>query len=545
LRETEHASVPEADMMGWLRRRGALPPPLSPDLLQPTAWFDAFGKPYFNRGANEQLLDSDGVSKGELDDFLRHAAGAPGPGGERLRPVDLILSGHGHFRTELRVGWDEEIQGGLYFMDFYTENPVRYYATRKDSVDGGKERIHIYVSKRAGQNGKPVQRTDEFPAYLTLDVPPYAAPLNDAIDKRQWWKDHRPVFLQTGALGPIESRSNTRRETAPAPPRPDISFSGFRFLTVAGPSIESIHYTRMAELRQQALTTPWELSTIITYDKNRGVGEIYQAEANGRLRRLAHHDTWRKSWTLIARGDFGGRGVIDAVFYDPSSKTGEFWEFSATGAMRRIGQHTNWRSTWTHIVPLHVRMGGTSALLFHEQPSRTSEVYGTGEGGVLELLFKPSSGVDKATHIVAVDVTGGLFTKVFSYDAAAGHAIMGAAFGNVIFQNLGRDWTMIVPGRFGGDGFTDLLFYQASTGTGEFHSISDHGEISLIRAHSGWRRSWTQIVAGNFGGGGQQSDLLFYDASTRTAEIWSVDSAGGIRRLDGLSNWGPWTHVVA
>ena len=122
---------------------------------------------------------------------------------------------------------------------------------------------------------------------------------------------------------------------------------------------------------------------------------------------------------------------------------------------------------------------------------------------------------------------------------------MGIAVGNVIFQDWPPNWTHIVSGHFGGDGFTDLLFYQASTGTGEFHSINDRGEISLIRSHSGWRRSWTHIVAGNFGGGGKQSDLLFYEASTKTAEIWGVDGTGGIRRLNVLSNFGPWTHIVA
>ena len=47
---------------------------------------------------------------------------------------------------------------------------------------------------------------------------PYADPLDRAADKRDWWSRHRPLLLQTGALGPMENNQ--------------VSFSGFRLISV-------------------------------------------------------------------------------------------------------------------------------------------------------------------------------------------------------------------------------------------------------------------------------------------------------------------------
>jgi hypothetical protein len=73
-----------------------------------------------------------------------------------------------------------------------------------------------------------------------------------------------------------------------------------------------------------------------------------------------------------------------------------------------------------------------------------------------------------------------------------------------------RDWSLIVPGRFGGSGYTDLLFYEPSTGIGEFYTTDGQGGITLQRNHQGWRRDWSLIVPGQFGGN-SYTDLLFYE----------------------------------
>lgn len=111
-------------------------------------------------------------------------------------------------------------------------------------------------------------------------------------------------------------------------------------------------------------------------------------------------------------------------------------------------------------------------------------------------------------------------------------------------NNWRGDWTHIIPGDFGGGGLTDLLFYQASTGVGEFYSVDGVGGLSLLRGYTGWRNSWTHIIPGNFGGDGR-TDLLFYDASDGTGEFYVARGPGDIVQLSVHSYWrNSWTQIV-
>lgn len=67
-------------------------------------------------------------------------------------------------------------------------------------------------------------------------MPPYGDPLNGSADPAGWWARHRPLLLQTGALGP---RENT-----------EITFSGFRLLTVRGNVIQRLHFVPIERLER-------------------------------------------------------------------------------------------------------------------------------------------------------------------------------------------------------------------------------------------------------------------------------------------------------
>ena len=110
--------------------------------------------------------------------------------------------------------------------------------------------------------------------------------------------------------------------------------------------------------------------------------------------------------------------------------------------------------------------------------------------------------------------------------------------------NWRSSWTQIIPGNFGGSGFTDLLFYDAAGNTGEFYTTDGQGGISQLATHTNWRSSWTQIIPGNFGGSGF-TDLLFYDAAGNTGEFYTTDGQGGISQLATHTNWrSSWTQII-
>jgi hypothetical protein len=55
-----------------------------------------------------------------------------------------------------------------------------------------------------------------------------------------------------------------------------------------------------------------------------------------------------------------------------------------------------------------------------------------------------------------------------------------------------KTWSLIVP-YFGGTLLTDLLFYDANAGEGEFYSTDGQGGINLLQRYNGWRKTWSQI----------------------------------------------------
>ena len=99
-----------------------------------------------------------------------------------------------------------------------------------------------------------------------------------------------------------------------------------------------------------------------------------------------------------------------------------------------------------------------------------------------------------------------------------------------------KEWDRIVPGNFGGDNHTDLLFYKQSTGVGLFVTTDGTGNISTLKQHVDWDKEWDLIVPGNFGGDGH-TDLLFYKRSTGDVSFISTDGSGNIQTIKQHTGW--------
>jgi hypothetical protein len=208
------------------------------------------------RGTVDDLLD-DSASKGHANDLLKMCAGVSVGQHSVSRPVDLVLCGHTHNRVEFRLSWTGSEM--LFYTDFYTENPRSYYGTHKGSWDNGNMHIGVLIEPGAVPNAQPAKNVQDNQwdgEEWTMTVPPYGDPLNSAADRTRWWREHRPLVMQTGAIGPMEIASNSRHQ--PGKPKPNPSFQGFRVLTVAFNTINAMHYVSMEELRASQFTLPWE-----------------------------------------------------------------------------------------------------------------------------------------------------------------------------------------------------------------------------------------------------------------------------------------------
>jgi hypothetical protein len=103
-------------------------------------------------------------------------------------------------------------------------------------------------------------------------------------------------------------------------------------------------------------------------------------------------------------------------------------------------------------------------------------------------------------------------------------------------MDMRSSWTQIVPGNFTNGAFADLLFYDPSSGTGEFYTTDGHGNIHQVSTKTGYRESWKIIVPAKFSGG-RLDDLLFYDPGAGTGEFDSTDGHGNLHRLSSHNNW--------
>jgi hypothetical protein len=74
-----------------------------------------------------------------------------------------------------------------------------------------------------------------------LKVPPYPSPLSSAPDPRAWWAQHRPLVLQSGALGPCKKLTGLDKKLIGR-------FEGFRLLSVKANVIDKISFISIAKV---------------------------------------------------------------------------------------------------------------------------------------------------------------------------------------------------------------------------------------------------------------------------------------------------------
>jgi hypothetical protein len=110
-------------------------------------------------------------------------------------------------------------------------------------IDDGAAAV---ASDEALRSGEPPV---EFAEELRIAVDKYSQPLNDSSDPRQWWIDHRPVLIQTAALGPLDHNQRIQLPSPSARPLP--TFQGCRIARVERNSISRIDYLTVSELRQR------------------------------------------------------------------------------------------------------------------------------------------------------------------------------------------------------------------------------------------------------------------------------------------------------
>jgi hypothetical protein len=97
------------------------------------------------------------------------------------------------------------------------------------------------------------------------------------------------------------------------------------------------------------------------------------------------------------------------------------------------------------------------------------------------------------------------------------------------------------------EGFMTLLLYDRQAGQCELYALDAQANLSLLKSYSGWRTSWTQftpIYSSQDGTGPNQNSLLFYDSTSGTGQFFSVDTQDNLTASSPQTWSRGWTDVI-
>lgn len=252
-RETVHPFNDHNQVLGFLsRNRETISSPLSSS----NGDWPLTGTPFFHTGSLEDMLDY-GTAAWKKDGLAEIFAGR-----NVKRPVNLVLSGHGHYRMEFRFKWNSEKNHLEVYTDYYLSTPDTFYSTRiveGDYQDDSNTKIYLTkIEAGAPPQGAVTKVTDHrgtiWPDLSYVSVPPYLDPLSTTQDAKTWWIKHSPVVTQTAALGPCD---NTRVSLNENKRKPGPNQQGFRIIQIESNVIKKVHYI-FAEALRGPYPMAWE-----------------------------------------------------------------------------------------------------------------------------------------------------------------------------------------------------------------------------------------------------------------------------------------------
>jgi len=230
---------------------------------------------------------------------------------------------------------------------------------------------------------------------------------------------------------------------------------------------------------------------------------------------LRHHEGWRRSWARIVPGFFGGSGFTGLLLYDQAAGFGAFYDTDGQGDLVPLAEYDGWRTSWDLIVGGRFTVSAYTGLLFYERVTGHAENYITdGRGGIYPLA-RFDDWRTSWTEIVAgefIDTDDWSVSPIddlFFREGSTGYCETWRSDGQGgISFHAGEDG--LPPGSFGGSGATNLLFYDAATGTAAFHDLPAANWMPLDSY--ALPEGWEQIVVGNFWMA-HPEDALFKDGA--------------------------------
>ncbi len=241
-------------------------------------------------------------------------------------------------------------------------------------------------------------------------------------------------------------------------------------------------------------------------------------------------------WTPVTAGDFTDNGYDDLVYYNASLGDTEIQLLNGTtgvgGGLLTDSPFENLPG-WAPVAAGDFTDNGYDDLVFYNASLGDTEIQmlngTTGVGGGL-LTNSPFENLPGWTPVGVGDFTDNGYDDIVFYNASLGDTeiqmlngttgVGGGLLTNSPFENL-PGWTPVGVGDFTGNGYDDLVFYNASLGIAEIQLLkgtTGEGGGEIANSPFEGNPSWTVVGVGDFTDNGLD-DLIYYDASTGEYEL--------------------------
>jgi hypothetical protein len=222
-------------------------------------------------------------------------------------------------------------------------------------------------------------------------------------------------------------------------------------------------------------------------------------------------------WSLVGQRDFNGDGMADLLWRDSSGNVA-MWFMEGGAALSSSGLG-NVPTNWSVFGTGDMNGDGIGDILWRDTTSGNLVVWFMNGTAVVSTASLGS--VPMNWTIAATDGKGNIFWQDGSNNYAIWH-VNGSQVTSSMLGNLPSNWTLAGVGDFNGDGFTDVLWRDATDGAAAIWFLNGTAMDSVV-GFSGVPGNFQIVQTGDYNGDGK-TDILWSDGSGHYA-AWFMEGA--------------------
>ena len=255
-------------------------------------------------------------------------------------------------------------------------------------------------------------------------------------------------------------------------------------------------------------------------------------------------------WAIVGQRDFNGDGFADILWRNGTSGQMLVWLLNSTTVIGG-GSPGSATSDWTIAGTGDFNGDGFADILWYNTSSGQALVWLLKNGTTVIGGGSPGSAVIGQGWTIAGtgDFNGDGLSDILWYNTSSGQALVWFLNGATVIGGgspgsvpVGQGWTIAGTGDFNGDGFSDILWYNTSSGQVVVWLLNGANVIGGGSPGS-VTSPWTIVETGDFNGD-KKSDILWYNTSSGQTLVWLLNGATAIGGGSPGSATSPWQIQV-